>query len=352
MKNKYKLPIILKLLLINIFFIILFSSITIMFSFFNIKYYYNLIVCTFIILLLTYINFHLIIKDIKNMDMILNNYINKEYSYKCSYSSNKESSLMMEKINQIGDILESNDIQIITTSFELEKLNKKYINEEEYKKNLVASISHEIKTPLSVITSISMAILDGIIDEKDIKKEIQNILVESEKTTKMLQEIVNVYKMDSNILQFDYKNERIDLIINDVIENLKIIAIKHNINIVSNVNIEFSYKVDYIRIKQAFNNIILNAITHSISSSTVYINLDRKNDYILFEVINTNSNINKDELKYIFEPFYRVDKARTKKDDVGNGLGLYIVKEILSKHNLDYGIYNTDDSVKFYIIFK
>ena len=70
------------------------------------------------------------------------------------------------------------------------------------------------------------------------------------------------------------------------------------------------------------------------------------------EIINTGVNIEEEDLKNLFKPFYRADKSRTKKDDFGNGLGLYLTKEILKKHNLDVNVENIEDGVKFYIIFK
>ena len=102
----------------------------------------------------------------------------------------------------------------------------------------------------------------------------------------------------------------------------------------------------------AIRNLLLNAIIHSPKNNNIYVNIVSNKINSVLEIINTGINISNNDINNIFKPFYRADKSRTKKDDFGNGLGLYITSEILKKHNLDINVENIDNGVKFYIVFK
>ena len=107
-------------------------------------------------------------------------------------------------------------------------------------------------------------------------------------------------------------------------------------------------KVDKDKLVMAIKNLVINAIVHSPENSKIYINLENKT----LEIINTGINIPREDMENIFKPFYRIDKSRTKNDDFGNGLGLYITNEIITKHDFFLGVENVENGVKFYIIFE
>lgn len=279
------------------------------------------------------------------------NYNEANYAYKNYNFNNPDLIKLNANITSLA-----NKLNIITQKYqeistENQNYYEQYQKDIETKKQLVASISHEIKTPLAVIEATASALYDDIFPKEDEKKELNNIINECDKTSQMLQEIVNIYKLDSKNVKLDAKEYNIKELILTVINeyNNLIIKYKKTINILNDLS--FIYKINYNQFKKALENIILNAIIYSPLNEEITISLNKKTNYYALEIINYGVNIPKEAINKLFEPFYRVDEARTKKEDHGNGLGLYIVKEILDKHQLNYGIINIDNGVKFYILF-
>jgi signal transduction histidine kinase len=109
---------------------------------------------------------------------------------------------------------------------------------------------------------------------------------------------------------------------------------------------------DKTQISTVLSNVIQNAITNSIPNSDIIITVKKVGKEAIFEIINTNAQIPDDKINHIFEPFVKIDESHTKKDYKGNGLGLYIVKQILTKYGFDFGIVNVKNGVKFYFVGK
>lgn len=235
---------------------------------------------------------------------------------------------------------------------EISLLNTDLKNELVYKRNLVASISHDIKTPLTIIAATISAIQDGIIPDNEINAELDNVLNEIETTKKMLQDTINIYQIESEISDEKFAEVELIEIINSATSDLSKLISKYKHNLRLNLETDIKLIADKEKILMAIKNLILNAIIHSPESSDIYINIISNKKHSVLEIINTGVNISEDDIKNIFKPFYRADKSRTKKDDFGNGLGLYICNEIIKKHNLQLNVENIDNGVKFYIVFE
>ena len=254
-----------------------------------------------------------------------------------------------------------NDLQstLNNTITKLEKKNNEILtlnddlkNELIYKRNLVASISHDIKTPLTIIAATISAIQDGIFTTEETQIELENILKEIETTKKMLQDTINVYQLESEIDEKNFTEIHMSDIINTVTNDLSKLIAKYKHTLHLDIASDIKFNGDKDKITTAIRNVVLNAIIHSPENNRIYINIVSNKIHSVLEIINTGVEIKDEDIKNIFKPFYRVDKSRTRKDDFGNGLGLYITKEILKKHNLDIDVLNIENGVKFYIIFK
>jgi two-component system sensor histidine kinase VanS len=235
---------------------------------------------------------------------------------------------------------------------EILRLNENLKNELVYKRNLVASISHDIKTPLTIIAATISAIQDGIFTPDEMEVELQNVLNEIDNTKKMLQDTINIYQIESEISEEKFTEFQLIEVINNVTEDLSKLITKYKHSLHLNLSSDITLNADKDKITMAIKNLVLNAIIHSPENNNIQINIVSNKIHSVLEIINTGVNIKDYELENIFKPFYRTDKSRTKKDDFGNGLGLYITKEILNKHNLDINVENIENGVKFYIVFK
>ena len=256
----------------------------------------------------------------------------------------KEVNMLSKESKETLDKLKLENLKKENYAKELERdvKNKKY---------LVQSVSHDIKTPLAVIQATASAILDGIFEGEAVNIELENILKEVNKTSNMLQEIMSIYKIEGE--NYKIKTELLDLysILNETTTEVKTLSIKYSQKIEKNYKQGIFVNVDKSALKKVISNLLLNAIIYSPKNSLIQVNINSfKTNYVL-EIINYGVVIPPEEISNVFEPFYRGDESRNKKEDHGNGLGLYVVKEILSKHQLEYGIVNINNGVKFYIIF-
>lgn len=231
-------------------------------------------------------------------------------------------------------------------------LNEKMKQDFVYKRNLVSSISHDIKTPLTIIEATIHGIRDQIFKEEEIPNEIENILKEIDKTKKMLQDTINIYKIEADLSNInEFKNFQLIDVITTITDDFKTLFEKYQQKLSLNLQTDITIKGDINQFKKAISNVILNAIVHSPKDNNIFINTISNNKHKVLEIINTGVNINEDDINNIFKPFYQTDKSRTKNDDFGNGLGLYISQEILKKHNLKLNVINMENAVKFYIEF-
>ena len=237
-------------------------------------------------------------------------------------------------------------------NMEISALNEDLKNELIYKRDLVSSISHDIKTPLTVIAATVSAIQDGIFTPEETQVELENILNEVELTKKMLQDAINVYRLDSSVSSTNFEELQLIDIINTITDDLSKLFRKYKHTLHLNITTDIKISADKEKITTAIKNLVLNAIIHSPENSNIYINIISKDEQEILEIINTGTTIPESDIKNIFKPFYRVDKSRTKRDDFGNGLGLSITNQILNKHNFDITVENIENGVKFSIKFK
>ena len=197
--------------------------------------------------------------------------------------------------------------------------------------NFVNSASHEMKTPIFIISGYINLIKRWGIENKDIVIEALNSIEEETK---------NMYSLISKLLflaKDDYdekenKNFNISKAITEIINDLKIIYPNQKINFSSKKSFINS---DYHLIRQLFLNLIENAIKYG-RDKEIYINI-RENKNIIVDIIDNGEGISQENLKHIFDRFFRVDKARSR-EMKSHGLGLSIVKKIVETLNIDLDI--------------
>lgn len=310
-----------------------------------------LLICFLLLFILGYfLNYHLIY-PITEMTEVAKGFKESKYSHQELNYYTKDYKNLANAINDLGLLLENNNRELQTKKTEVENYIKKSNQDYKFNKQLVANISHEIKTPLAIIQATICAIQDGIFDETEQKNELNNVLSEIDKTNKMLQEIVSLYKMENDSFKLNIVSFNLDEMLKNKLQEFEKIAFKYEQTLIYNGVENLYINADITQIDRIINNIILNAITYSPPKNKITIQTRKTNHYSVLEIINYGVNIKNEDLNRIFEPFYRVDKSRNKSEDHGNGLGLYYVKQMLDKHNFDFGMENIINGVRFYIIF-
>ena len=197
--------------------------------------------------------------------------------------------------------------------------------------NFVNSASHEMKTPIFIISGYVNLIKRWGIENKDIVIEALNSIEEETKNmSSLISKLLFLAKDDYD--EKENKNFNISEAITEIINDLKIIYPNQKINFSSKKSFINS---DYHLIRQLFLNLIENAIKYG-RDKEIYINI-RENKNIIVDIIDNGEGISQENLKHIFDRFFRVDKARSR-EMKSHGLGLSIVKKIVETLNIDLDI--------------
>lgn len=303
---------------------------------------YIFVIIAFIVFIVSFYLMKIISQPILQISEIATQISNLEFNSVATKKTNKETRILTKSINKLSINLEKN-IRILRDK------NQKIEAENLLKKDLVASLSHEMKTPLFIIEATISAILDGVFSEEDYNKELENTLAEIKKTSIMIEETIKIYERETEDFKLKYQvfdlydltSEILDSFINIFkTNNLKVILHEKNIN-----SMMFS---DIKQIATVIRNVVLNATKYTPSGNIIELSVKENSINLIFEITNYGVQIPANELTNIFEPFYRVDKSGQKGTKTeGSGLGLFIVKQILNSFDIRFRMDNIKNGVRF-----
>lgn len=204
---------------------------------------------------------------------------------------------------------------------------------DEMRKEFVANVSHELKTPLSSIKMYAETLLSGVDDPGLTQRYLQVIDGEADRMTRMVKDLLLLSRFDNKKLTLEISKVNMLKLIDDCMEQLKSEADKKNQTIELNISDDLPFiEGDVYRLEQVLVNIVNNAIKYTPRDGKILIYSKALEDNILVKVTDNGIGIPKNDLPLIFERFHRVDKARSR-DMGGTGLGLSIAKEIIDAHS-------------------
>jgi two-component system sensor histidine kinase ResE len=200
--------------------------------------------------------------------------------------------------------------------------------------DFIANVSHELRTPISMLQGYSEAIVDDIAESQEEKKEMAKVIYdESLRMGRLVNELLDLARMEAGHLQLSFEDIDLSPFINRIIHKFQGLAKDNEIQL--NAEIEdgiSSVSFDPDRIEQVLTNLIDNAIRHTPKGGSVRLKATSEDMGIRLEVKDSGSGIPEEDLPFVFERFYKADKARTR-GRAGTGLGLAIVKNIIDAHH-------------------
>ena len=239
---------------------------------------------------------------------------------------NLEHPLENNKYKEIEPLL----IRIEAQKNELMKENEEVLNASKVRQEFTSNVSHELKTPLHVISGYAELIKEGIVKDSDVKEFGEKIYSEASRMSKLVEDIMKISKLESDKTiektQLNLKN-----IVVAIVDSLMIEADKKNVKFKLSLN-DCSISGNYDSIYSLIFNLVDNAIKYNKTNGKITIKLQEVSNNVILSVKDTGIGIPKEDLDRIFERFYRVDKSRSK-DSGGTGLGLAIVKHSLIVNN-------------------
>lgn len=210
---------------------------------------------------------------------------------------------------------------------------------ERIRQDFVANVSHELRTPVSSIKGYAETLLEGALKDKENAKDfLQIIYSDSERLAKLIDDILDLSKIESGKLKMDLKSQEIKPLIQRVVSQLKKQAEDKSITINTDILQDIpKVIIDETMIAQVLLNLLDNAIKYTAEGGSVKISAKEKDKFVEIDISDTGVGIPEKYLPRLFERFYRVDKARSRELG-GTGLGLSIVKHIIQAHNGDVSV--------------
>lgn len=275
-----------------------------------------LVITWLIIIIIFYLYDHSKEKKIRKITEYIKE-INKR-NYKIDINDNNEDELSILKN------------ELYKTTVMLRELADNSLNDKRELKKALEDISHQLKTPLTSI----IIMLDNIIDDPDMDNKtklefINDIKREALNINFLVQSILKLSKFDVNVIKFDNKDNDMNEIVKDTIKNVSSICDLKNVKVEASYCEKAIINCDYKWQIEAISNVLKNAIEHSKEFSIVKVKLENNKLYTKISIIDNGVGIDKEDLKHIFERFYK--GKNSSKDSVG--IGLALAKSIIESSN-------------------
>ncbi|MBC2122614.1 ATP-binding protein [Listeria marthii] len=221
-------------------------------------------------------------------------------------------------------------IRDMTEEKQLEKMKSDFVN----------NVSHELRTPISMLQGYSEAIIDGVAQsDEEVREFAQIIYDESLRIGRLVNDMLDLARMEAGFNQMDNQKLPLAPLLRKVISNFDVLAKENFVELgleLETPDLEYSFDPD--RMEQVLINLIMNAIRHTgkegyAGKVILKQTIDEAESNLVITVSDNGSGIAEEDIPYLFERFYKVDKARKRGKAVGTGIGLAIVKNIVEAHN-------------------
>jgi two-component system phosphate regulon sensor histidine kinase PhoR len=274
----------------------------------------------------------LVFKEIGNIYALLEKIEKKDWSG-LNEKNLKSSFSPLRKINKVINTY------ALARQNEIENLQKTA----EFRREFIADISHELKTPIFAAQGYIHTLLDGAIDDEDVRMKFLKRAAKSlDSLDVLVQDLLTLNQMESGVIKFNFSEFDLSELLREVVEELENKAFKRDLRIKLDFDPSKNHvtKADRSKIYRVCQNLIFNAIKYNHDGGEVAITLKSQKNTLQVDVKDNGPGIPPDDLKRIFERFYRVEKSRSKEKG-GTGLGLAIVKHILEGHKSKISVSST-----------
>lgn len=298
-----------------------------------------------LIIILSFIYSKMISSPLLKINEVAERMASLDFSVKCKINSKDELGNLSKSINTMSTNL-NNSLKNLKMANEklTDDIERERIQEEK-RRQFIANVSHELKTPLGIIKGFAEGIKDGIYESK--KDYYLGVIIdEIEKMDELVLDMLTISKLETMKYRLNMKKFYIDDLVNRLIEKYTHIFEEKDLK----VNCFFKhFKVygDEDKIYRVIDNLLSNAVKYSKNREKINIKMKGCEELIFFYIENTGTHIPDSETDKIWDRFYRLERSRNRLSG-GTGLGLNIVKNILEFHKSEYGVRNTKHGVEFY----
>lgn len=311
---------------------------------------YVIIVAVFLNFIISLVITKLIVRPILEIRNTSSKMANLDFSERILIKSKDEIGMLSEDFNLMADRLES-------TIQEIEYSNRMLLSElekekqlEQARKNFVADASHELRTPLSIIQAYGERIVDKYHFDDKFDKYMAVILEEQRKMNKLIDDLLELSKLESLTYKMSLDQYDINEDILEVIDRLFAIFEDKNLKLHCNLADKGTITADREKMSQVLMNVISNAFKYTPDSQNIWIETVNCGELLKVSISNEVENIDSIDLEKLYDRFYKSDKSRSRKMG-GTGLGLAITRMILNLHGMEFGFKKSENRIEFYFVY-
>ena len=287
-------------------------------------------------------------RPILELNRISRQMVGLDFEAKYTGKAHNEIGLLGENINQLSETLEKTISELKTANNELQKDIEKKEQIDEMRKEFLANVSHELKTPIALIQGYAEGLSEGVNDDPDSRNFYCDVIMdEASKMNMMVQKLLTLNQLEfgNDIVAM----ERFDLtaLVKNYIQSAGILIKQNNVQVCMEEYGQIFVWADEYKTEEVFMNYFSNALNHCSRERKIVVSLTAGEKKVRVGVFNTGEPIPDEALPHLWEKFYKVDKARTREYG-GSGVGLSIVKAIMDSMNQKYGVENYVNGVLFW----
>ncbi len=270
-----------------------------------------------------------------------------DFSQKCVTKSTNELGQLASSINSMSDSLAQamGDLQEKNRQLELDIEHEHKM--EKSRKEFVSNVSHELKTPISIIQGYAEGLKLGISDNPEDNEEYLDVIIEeSKKMNDIVLDLLELSYYESGSYKLNESEFSLNSLIEDYVQAQKMLLSEKGIDLEVLIPENMVAFADESKIGMVLNNYFSNAVSHCENDKKIVITAKEINGNYRISVFNTGKNISDDVIEEMWNSFYRGDKSRHRKEG-RFGIGLSIVAAIQDMHGMSYGCENKEDGVEF-----
>lgn len=259
-----------------------------------------------------------------------------------------EIDVLGDHINKLSSALESTISDLKSANVQLQHDIAEKISAEEKQKEFVDNVSHELKTPIALIQGYAEGLKDCVNDDDESREFYCDVIIdEAQKMNRLVKSLLELDMIENGSGETIIDHFDIIEVIYNCASSMDILCKQKNIKMILPDRNEIMVWADEAKIEQVICNYLSNAINHASGDMIIRVDAELRDETAVIKVFNTGEHIPEESLKYLWDKFYKVDKARTREYG-GSGIGLSIVRAVMESLGGAYGVENVDDGVEFY----
>lgn len=270
-----------------------------------------------------------------------------DFSERCEAKGHDEIAMLAESVNQMSDDLQAAVSRLMEANEVLQNDLVRQQQTDRLRQQFVANVSHDFKTPLTLMISYAEALAEEETDPRR-RESCEIIIAESNRLSLMVGKLLELSRLESGVEKAQLSIFCLSEVLDNAVRSHRILTERKRLTVKKELEEEYIVSADYSMIEQAVNNLFENAVKYSPEEGIVRLRVqDGGADLCRVSVENSSPPIAEDDLGSLFDSFYRADKSRSREVQ-GYGLGLAIVKVVMEAHRMDYGVENIEGGVRFW----